>query len=81
MPNSPSQATTNTKENSEKRDPKNVLTFAELKANYPSSYPCDKEKYSDQCAIKVAVSLKKSGVSFKTFKGVTCGNLWQFAPW
>lgn len=72
MPNQKSKAVTNTKPESKKIEQKKVITFAELKANYPSEYPCDHDIFKDQCAIKLAVSLQGAGASLKTYRGRTC---------
>jgi len=50
-----------------------MATFKQLWDNYPDSDPCDaKDKkgnqlFSNQCAIRVSYSMKKSGISFVTF--------------
>lgn len=74
MPNSPSKAKTNTTPQSKKNESLNIITFAKLKAAYPSSPPCDTEAFPDQCAIKVSTALRGAGASLKSFKGVCC---WQ----
>ena len=73
MPNLQSSARTNLRVNSQKLDPKKVITFNELWENFPAGYPCDKKTYQDQCAIRVAVALQNCGASFVTYKGVVCG--------
>ena len=50
-----------------------MITFKDLWDNYPDNDPCDaKDKkgeklFSNQCAIRLSYSMKKSGVSFSTF--------------
>jgi hypothetical protein len=73
MPNLQSSARTNQEANSQKLDPKKVITFDELWDKFPTGYPCDKDTYQDQCAIRVAVALQNCGVSFATYKGAVCG--------
>jgi hypothetical protein len=63
MPNQKSKAVTNTNQSSKKLEHKKVITFAELKKNYPSNYPCDTTAFKDQCSIKVSVSLQGAGAS------------------
>lgn len=49
------------------------VRFSELWASYPGGSPCDgkeqdgKPAFSDQCAIRVGVALKKVGVTFKSY--------------
>ena len=74
MPNKPSKAKINTILQSNKNESFNVITFAKLKAAYPSSPPCDEKVFKDQCAIKVSTALQGAGVSLKTFTGTCC---WQ----
>lgn len=83
MPNPTSNAKTNVKEQSKKIDPKKVITFTDLWNGYPEEYPCKKpetetwysdgdETYSNQCAIRVGISLQRAGASLATFKGALC---------
>ena len=50
-----------------------MATFKTLWANYPDDDPCDAKNdkgeklFSNQCAIRLSHSMKKSGVSFSTF--------------
>lgn len=39
-----------------------TITFKDLWKNYPSDPPCNKEKFKNQCAIKVGHALAKCGV-------------------
>lgn len=67
------QINTNTTKNSICAIQMQAITFGALWANYPSSPPCDgkdargEPAFSDQCAIRVGVALKKSGTTFKSY--------------
>lgn len=58
-----------------------TISFQSLWANYPNDDPCmnprtGKPAYDDQCAIRLGMTLQKSGANFKTFRGPSC----EFAP-
>lgn len=72
MPNRITKVGTNNIRNSQVRDAKKIITFNELWNNFPSGYPCDKDAFSNQCAIRVAVALQNCGASLATYKGVCC---------
>ena len=71
MPNKPSKAKTNTTPRSNKKKFLNVITFAQLKAAYPSSSPCDITG-PNQCAVKVSTALQGAGASLASFSGACC---------
>jgi len=53
------------------------LRFQTLWQNYPNNDPCinpktGKRAYDDQCAIRLGLSLQKSGVDFSKFPGPRC---------
>lgn len=67
MPSPPKNGKTQNK----KSQPKVVvkpIKFADLKAGYPSDYPCDQQEFPDQCAIKVSVALTKAGVKMSSYE-------------
>ena len=72
MPNRITKVVTNDIRNSQVRDAKKIITFNELWNNFPSGYLCDKDAFSDQCDIRVAVALQNCGASLATYKGVCC---------
>ena len=61
--------------------PARLIRFSDLWSNYPNNDPCvnprtGKPAYDDQCAIRLGMTLQKSGVNFKSFTGPVC----QFGP-
>ena len=50
-----------------------MATFKQLWENYPDNDPCDakdkkgKKLFSDQCAIRLSYTMKKSGISFSSY--------------
>jgi len=50
-----------------------MITFQQLWDNYPDNDPCDAKNkkgeklFSNQCAIRLSYSMKKSGVLFTTY--------------
>ncbi|BAX60810.1 type VI secretion system amidase effector protein Tae4 [Burkholderia stabilis] len=57
---------TNTK-GSEKEVPLAGVTFKELWDNFPSGNPYDNAEYTNQCAIRLSVTLHRVGVGMKSF--------------
>ena len=67
MPNKKTVVRTNSTPNSTKEVPLNAVTFQELWNNYPSGRPYDNPSYSDQCAIRMSVTLHRVGIEMKSF--------------
>lgn len=67
MPNKKTIVTTNATPNSIKEVQLKVVTFQELWENYPSGNPYDNPAYSDQCAIRMSVTLHRVGIEMKSF--------------
>jgi len=46
----------------------NIVVFNQLWANHPQdAFPCDKKTFSNQCAIRMGVTLEKSGINTSGF--------------
>lgn len=51
-----------------------MVAFKTLWDNHPggASYPCDRTKFGNQCAIRMGVALRKSGVGLSGYRGKLC---------
>lgn len=67
MPSKPNKGKTQNKE-SQPKAVVNPIKFDDLKAGYPSDYPCNQQQFPDQCAIKVSVALVKAGVKMSSYE-------------
>ncbi len=73
MPNRKTVVTTNSTPDSIKEVQLKSVTFQELWANYPSGNPYDNPAYSDQCAIRMSVTLHRVGIEMKSFSSKHSG--------
>lgn len=67
MPNKKTVVRSNSTPNSIKEVPLKAVTFQELWDKYPSGRPFDNPAYSDQCAIRMSVTLHRVGIEMKSF--------------
>jgi Type VI secretion system (T6SS), amidase effector protein 4 len=67
MPNKKTVVQTNSTPDSIKVVELKALTFKELWDNYPTGNPFDNPIYKDQCAIRMSVTLHRSGIEMKSF--------------
>lgn len=51
-----------------------MVRFENLWKNHPGKgvFPCNKAVHQNQCAIRMSVTLDKSGVDISSFSGVKC---------
>ncbi|WP_320534482.1 type VI secretion system amidase effector protein Tae4 [Robbsia andropogonis] len=66
-----SKVTTHAATGSQWEIPVKAITFQELWSNYPSGDPYDNPAYTDQCAIRMSVTLHRVGVEMKSFSQKT----------
>jgi len=71
MPNKSTKVRTNNTPGSVKEVPLQAITFKQLWDNYPSGNPYDNPAYTDQCAIRMSVTLHRVGVEMKSFSQKT----------
>ncbi|KAG8154332.1 type VI secretion system amidase effector protein Tae4 [Burkholderia catarinensis] len=67
----PVKIRSNNTQGSEKEVPLTAVTFRELWDNFPSGNPYDNPAYTNQCAIRVSVTLHRVGVGMKSFNAKT----------
>lgn len=67
----PTKIDTNTQTGSQKEIPVKAITFKELWDAYPSGDPYDNPDYTNQCAIRMSVTLHRVGVGMKSFSQKT----------
>jgi hypothetical protein len=49
------------------------ILFTDLWNNHPyPAYPCDQASFPNQCAIRIGVALRSSGVDLSSFPGAFC---------
>ncbi|MGN7984916.1 type VI secretion system amidase effector protein Tae4 [Burkholderia sp. 22313] len=63
----PTKVRTNNTQGSEKEVPLSGITFKELWDNFPSGNPYHNPAYTNQCAIRLSVTLHRVGVGMKSF--------------
>lgn len=64
---------TNSLQNSKKEVSIKKVTFNELWKNYPpKEYEHNANTINEYCAIHVSITLMKSGITLKSFEGVSC---------
>ncbi|WP_081059627.1 type VI secretion system amidase effector protein Tae4 [Burkholderia stagnalis] len=67
----PSKVRSNDTPQSRKSIPVPAITFKELWDNFPSGNPYDNPAYTNQCAIRLSVTLHRVGVDMKSFNAKT----------
>ena len=67
MPNKRTIVRTNQTPNSVTEVPLKAVTFQELWNNYPSGNPYNNPAYTNQCAIRMSVTLHRVGIEMKSF--------------
>ncbi|KML62066.1 hypothetical protein VL15_04235 [Burkholderia cepacia] len=67
----PTRVRSNDTPQSQKSIPVAAITFKELWDNFPSGNPYDNPEYTNQCAIRLSVTLHRVGVDMKSFNAKT----------
>lgn len=67
----PSTVRSNDTPQSQKSIPVPAITFKELWDNFPSGNPYDNREYTNQCAIRLSVTLHRVGIDMKSFNSKT----------
>ncbi|MDN7877194.1 type VI secretion system amidase effector protein Tae4 [Burkholderia aenigmatica] len=67
----PIKIRSNNTQGSEREVPLSGVTFKELWDNFPSGKPYDNPGYTNQCAIRMSVTLHRVGVGMKSFNSKT----------